>query len=95
VGELADIAQHHTTDAHVTASEAQAVLGRNGIKAEDGELIVSNTAKAIATILRDTAWANCWPTVLARLPGARKTGAVRFAGAGAVSRAVALQIRAL
>lgn len=94
VGELADIAQHHTTDAHVTATEAQAVLGRNGIKAEDGELIVSNTAKAIAIILRDTAWANCWSTVLARLPGARKTGAVRFAGAGAVSRAVALQIRA-
>jgi putative DNA primase/helicase len=94
VGELADIAQHHVADAHVTASEAQAVLGRNGMKAEAGELIISNTAKAIATILRETAWANCWSTVLARLPGARKTGAVRFAGAGAVSRAVALQIRA-
>ena len=94
VGELADIAQHHAADATVTANEAQSVLGRNGMRAEGGQLIVSNTANAIAGILRDTAWVNCWPTVLARLPGARKTGAVRFAGAGAVSRAVALQIRA-
>ena len=92
VGELADIAQHHSSDAHVTASEAQSVLGRNGMRAEDGELVVSNTAKAIASILRETAWANCWSTVLARLPGARKTGVVRFAGAGAVSRAVALPL---
>lgn len=95
VGELADIAQHHAADATVTANEAQSVLGRNGMRAEGGQLIVSNTANAIAAILRDTAWVNCWPTVLARLPGARKTGAVRFAGAGAVSRAVALQIRTL
>lgn len=93
VGELADLAQHYTADRLVTPNEAQAVLGRHGLKAEGGELIVSNTANAVAAILRDTAWVNCWPTVLARLPGARKTGAVRFAGAGAVSRAVALQIR--
>jgi putative DNA primase/helicase len=92
VGELADIAQHHAADATVTANEAQSVLGRNGMRAEGGQLIVSNTANAIAGILRDTAWVNCWPTVLARLPGARKTGAVRFAGAGAVSRAVALPL---
>lgn len=92
VGELADIAQHHAADATVTPGEAQSVLGRNGMRAEGGQLIVSNTANAIAAILRDTAWVNCWPTVLARLPGARKTGAVRFAGAGAVSRAVALPL---
>ena len=93
IGELVDIATHHAADADITATIAQAVLGRNGIKADDGYVFISNTAEAIATMLRDTAWANCWPTVLARLPGAAKAGTVYFRGTGLSGRAVKIPIQ--
>ena len=88
IGELADICLSYSTDANITPSLASATLGRNGIKAEDGCVYVSNTAKAIAGILADTSWSNCWPTVLARLPGAQKAGVIWFKGSGGNSRAV-------
>jgi putative DNA primase/helicase len=93
IGELVDIATHHSADADITATIAQAVLGRNGIKADDGYVFISNTAEAIATMLRDTAWANCWSTVLARLPGAAKAGTVYFPGTGLSGRAVKIPIQ--
>lgn len=93
IGELVDIASHHAADPDITASAAQAVLGRNGIKSDDGAIFVSNTAEAIAVILRDTAWANCWSTVLARLPGASKTGPVYFRGTGLSGRAVKIPLQ--
>jgi len=93
IGELVDIATHHAADADITATIAQAVLGRNGIKADDGYVFISNTAEAIATMLRDTAWANCWSTVLARLPGAAKAGTVYFRGTGLSGRAVKIPIQ--
>jgi putative DNA primase/helicase len=74
---------------------ARAVLGRHGLKVDDGQLFISNTAEALASILKDTPWGHSWATVLCRLPSAVKAGAVRFSGAGAVSRAVALQIQGL
>ena len=92
IAELVELALHHGTDPHVTPTEAQHVLGRHGIKAEDGCVIVSNTANAIAHMLADTAWSNCWPIVLARLPGAVKTGAVWFRGGGGTSRAVQMSL---
>ena len=69
-------------------------MNRHGLKVDQDAqlLIVSNTAEALAVILRDTPWANSWATMLTRLPGATKTGTIRFSGAGTVSRAVALQI---
>jgi len=91
VKELVDIAQHRATDAQVTATEAQAVLGRHGIRADDGQMLISNTAPALAAMLADTAWANCWPTVLARLPGASKAGVTHFRGLTS-SRAVAIAL---
>jgi putative DNA primase/helicase len=93
IGELVDIAVHHASDVDITATIAQAVLGRNGIKADDGFVFISNTAEAIATMLRDTAWANCWSTVLARLPGAAKAGTVYFRGTGLSGRAVKIPIK--
>jgi putative DNA primase/helicase len=93
IGELVDIATHHAADADITATIAQAVLGRNGIKADDGYVFISNTAEAIATMLRDTAWANCWSTVLARLPGAAKAGTVYFRGTGLSGRAVKIPLQ--
>lgn len=91
VKELVDIAQHRATDPQVTATDAQAVLGRHGMRADDGQMLISNTAPALAAMLADTAWANCWPTVLARLPGASKAGVTHFRGLTS-SRAVAIAL---
>ena len=97
LGELVEIAGHRATDFDITPSKAQDVLGRHGLKvdSDQGQLLVSNTAEAIASILKETPWSHSWATVLSRLQGATKAGAVRFRGAGAVSRAVALQICSL
>jgi hypothetical protein len=86
-----------TDDRRVALVVWEYSLVRDGLKVDEqeGTLTVSNTAQAIATILRDTAWANGWSTVLSRLPGAQRTGAVRFSGAGAVSRAIVLKIAEL
>ena len=95
IGELVSIALNHDTDPDVTPTLAHAVLGRHGIAIKDGRVLISNTAEAIAAILRDTAWVSCWPTVLARLPGAQRAGVTRFRGAGAVSRAVSVTVESL
>jgi putative DNA primase/helicase len=97
LGELVEIAGHRATDFDITPSRAQDVLGRHGLKvdSDQGQLLVSNTAEALASILKETSWSHSWATVLSRLHGATKAGAVRFRGAGAVSRAVALQISGL
>lgn len=97
LGELVEIAGHRATDFDIAPSKAQDVLGRHGLKvdSDQGQLLVSNTAEALASILKETPWSHSWATVLSRLQGATKAGAVRFRGAGAVSRAVALQISGL
>ena len=94
LGELVEIAMRHRMDREIEARPAMDAMSRHGIKvdADTQQLIVSNTAEALAVILRDTPWANSWATMLTRLPGATKTGTIRFSGAGTVSRAVALQI---
>lgn len=95
IGELVEIALHRDNDFHITSELAQSTLGRHGIKAEPGVVLVSNNAEAIAAILRDTAWSNCWPTVLTRLPGATKAGSIYFRGAGTTSRAVRVPLDAV
>jgi putative DNA primase/helicase len=97
LGELVEIAASRRTDPEVTPTEAQNTMSRVGLKVDSQhqQLLVSNTAGAIAIILRDTAWSQCWATVLARLPGAQRAGSTRFSGAGTVSRAIALQIDGL
>lgn len=97
LGELVEVVAMQSSDIDVSTRQAQETLGRYGLRVEkeDGHLLVSNTAEALSLILRDSPWSHSWPTVLSRLQGASKVGTVRFRGAGAVSRAVALQISAL
>lgn len=95
IGELVMIALHHEHDVNIESSLAHSTLGRNGVKAEQSAVIISNNAQAIAAILRDTPWSNCWSTVLTRLPGATKAGSIYFKGAGATSRAVRVPLDAI
>lgn len=96
VYELVEIASY-SPDAlkeAISPAVAEAVLGRHGLRVVDGCLAVSNTATPVAEILSDTPWRNSWPTILGRLPGAKRMGAVRFKGLG-VSRAAAIPIEIL
>ena len=95
IGELVEIALHRQHDIHITPDLAHATLGRNGIRAESDTVIISNNAEAIAAILRDTSWSNCWSTVLTRLPGATRAGVTYFRGAGASGRAVKVPLDAV
>lgn len=92
VGELVERCLGQSADFVVSAELAELTLGRNGIRAADGCVVVSNTANAVAAMLSDTPWASCWPTVLARLPGAIKSGVTRFKGTTGVSRAVTIPL---
>jgi putative DNA primase/helicase len=97
LGELVEIVSLQSTDLDVSSLQAQSTLGRHGLRVDQQAslLQISNTAEALAIILKDTPWGHSWATVLSRLQGATKAGAVRFKGAGTVSRAVALQIQGL
>jgi hypothetical protein len=96
IGELVDIALHRQlADPSITRELAEATLGRHGLKTDADAVLISNNAEAIAAILRDTAWSNCWPTVLQRLPGAGKAGSIYFRGAGTTSRAVRVPMLAI
>lgn len=95
LGELVAIASGQETAWDVASNIAEATLSRYGLRVEGQALLVSNTAQAIATILRDMAWGHSWGTLLVRLPDAEKAGVVRFKGLGATSRAVRLPLTAL
>lgn len=90
VWELLELARGTATAMEVSMSAAEAHLGRIGVKAEGDRIMVSNTAKGMRRILDGTAWADCYATVLGRLPGAKKAGVVRFKGLAGVSRAASL-----
>lgn len=67
-------------------------LGRFGVKVRNssGDLLISNNHCAIASTLADSPWPKNWDTLLLRLPGAAKAGAVYFTGS--TSRAVAVPL---
>lgn len=94
IGELVEIIMSYRADNEVTSRQAADTIGRHGLKVqpEQKQLIISNTAKAIAAILCNTAWGNGWATILSRLPQAERLSPQRFNGAGAVSRAIAVKI---
>jgi putative DNA primase/helicase len=69
--------------------KASRALGRIGLVVKDGRLAVSNTSKGLRRLLRDTPWESCWPTILGRMDGATKPGAVWFPEIG-TSRATSL-----
>ncbi|MCP9840143.1 hypothetical protein KBY93_05770 [Synechococcus sp. J7-Johnson] len=95
IGELVDLATSRDSCIEISPDLADQTLARHGLRAEPDRLLVSNTAKAIEQILADTAWVNSWPVVLSRLPGAVRSGPVRFRGAGMVTRAVAVPLTSL
>lgn len=92
LGELVELAAQQSHDLEISAELAGKALGRHGLRVENGLLLVSNTAKPIARILRETAWADGWAAMLLRLQGAQRHGPVRFCGTGMVTRAVAIPI---
>lgn len=95
LGELVAIASGQEQSWEIASNVADATLSRHGLRVEGDALMVSNTAQAIATILRDTAWGHSWGTLLSRLPGAQKAGVVRFKGMGASSRAIRVPLSTL
>jgi putative DNA primase/helicase len=95
LGELVGLAAGSDVSYDISRGIAADHLSRYGLRVEDEVLLVSNTAHAIATILKDTAWGHSWGTLLSRLPGAAKAGVVRFKGLGASSRAVRVPLAAL
>jgi len=90
IWELLELARGTATTMDIGMATAEAHLGRLGIKSDADRIVISNTAKGIRRILDGTPWADCYATVLCRLPGASKTGVVRFKALGTVSRAVSL-----
>ena len=93
IGELIEVAAMMKNDFDISPTVAQSVLGRHGFKVDEKDrvVLVSNTAKAIKSILQDTSWGNSWSTMLKRLPGASAVGPTRFGGVGNQSRAVAVR----
>ena len=82
-------------DPDLDKRHAKSTLGRHGIRVDPKEraLLVSNTAKGLASVLQDTPWVTSWPTMLKRLDGASGTGkkSVYFS-AGISTKAVALPL---
>jgi putative DNA primase/helicase len=95
IGELVELAAHQAHDLEIGADLASQTLGRQGLRLEPGQLLVSNTAQPIGTILRETAWSHGWSVLLLRLHGAQRRGPVRFCGAGMITRAVAIPLAVL
>ena len=95
LGELVDLAAQRAHDLEISGALAGKALGRHGLRVDGEQLLVSNTAKPIGRILRDTAWADGWSGMLLRLPGAQRHGTVRFCGSGMATRAVAIPLRSL
>ena len=95
IGELVELAAHQDHDLEISAELAAQTLARQGLRLEQDQLLVSNTAQPIGVILRETAWAHGWSVLLLRLSGAQRRGPVRFCGAGMVTRAVAIPLAVL
>ena len=95
IGELVELAVHQAHDLEIGAELASQTLARAGLRLEQGQLLVSNTAQPIAQILRETAWSHGWSVLLLRLHGAQRRGPVRFCGAGMITRAVAIPLAVL
>jgi hypothetical protein len=90
VMELAQMAAHgirKLDEGH--GEEIAPILGRYGIKACEGALVISNSSTNLQAILRDTPWSgSAYRQALKRLPGATgSSGPIRFAGCG-VTRAI-------
>lgn len=90
VSELISVVQGAEGACRLVTKEAAAEeLGRNGLKVAGEFLVISNVAKGIKQMLRDTQWhAGGWPNLLASLKGGKRWGVTRFRGLASVTRAV-------
>ncbi len=96
IGELIEIITAASPLDPISRRQAEDLLGRHGLRIQEGLLLVSNTAEPVAQILADTAWGTSWSTILTRLPGARPYGnPVWFKGVGSKARACAIPLDAL
>ena len=63
------------------AVDANAVLGRYGLRVEGNYLDVANKHAELQRLLKDSPWAAGWRTILGRIDGAGpRSEPVRFAG---------------
>ncbi|MCK4521676.1 MAG: hypothetical protein KAU20_03810, partial [Nanoarchaeota archaeon] len=72
IGELIMIADYKIMEPGLSAETAASRLRRIGILVRNHEIMISNTAPGIKTILRDTSWANNHYKILERLPDAKR-----------------------
>ena len=79
IAELLNVAAGRKDDSVISPKDAEEVLGRHGLRSDNGGILVSVSHSGIASILRDTPWARNWARTLKRLPGASATeGGIRF-----------------
>jgi putative DNA primase/helicase len=78
----------------VAVAVATAALGRHGLKAGTGVVLVANASEGLRGLLEGTPWAVCYPQTLGRLDGASKAAQSHFRGMG-TSRATALPMELL
>lgn len=77
----------------LTSSEANAVLGRAGIKVKDGNILLSNNSQRIVEVLRNTPYAADWKGQLLRVEGVKRHDKVeKFSGVGSRCVAVPLDV---
>lgn len=81
IGELVDCAAGRDKIEGMYAIDANAVLGRYGLRVEGRYLDVANKHAELQRLLRDSPWAAGWRTILGRIEGAGpRSEPVRFAG---------------
>lgn len=81
IGELVDCARGKEVIQGLTAMEANAILGRYGLRVEGRYLDVANRHAELQRLLRESPWAAGWRTILRRIDGARPLNEpARFAG---------------
>lgn len=91
IGELVDCASGRERIDGLYAADANAILGRYGLRVEGTYLDVANKHAELQKLLRDSPWAAGWRTILGRIDGAGpRPEPVRFAGV--VSRVTRIPI---
>lgn len=68
--------------------DIKSILGRYGLKIEEGGLLIANNSEALTKGLRETAYGGGWKTNLQRIKGAKKTKKIAYFAAGIRSRFV-------
>ena len=94
IGELVGNAGGFRTEFSVTQTEAADKLARLGIRVVEDKVYISNSAKYITNLLKETAWAKNHNKILLRLNHAVEKDSMRF-GTGVTTRAVGIPLEYL